>query len=99
MATMLEDFSVATFRDRLGETFRLRDESGATLDLVLIDTRGLPSHSGVREPFSVVFRAPARPVLDQMIRRLQHPELGAFELFLVPIGPDDLGMRYEAVFT
>ena len=96
---MLEDFSVATFKDRLGETFCLRHESGETLDLVLIDTRGLPSHSDGREPFSVVFRAPATPVLDQMIRRLQHPELGAFELFLVPIGPDDVGMRYEAVFT
>ena len=66
---------------------------------MLIDTRGLPKHSTGREPFSVVFRAPATPVLAQMIRRLEHPELGAFELFLVPIGPDDVGMRYEAVFT
>jgi hypothetical protein len=96
---MLQHFSVATFKDRLGETFRLLPDSGEPLDLVLVEARGLAKHSNTREPFSVVFRAPATPVLAQMIRRLEHPELGAFELFLVPIGPDDVGMRYEAVFT
>ena len=45
------------------------------------------------------FEQAATPVLEQMIRRLEHDELGAFELFLVPIGPDDTGMRYEAVFA
>jgi hypothetical protein len=33
--------------------------------------------------------------LPQRIFRLEHAELGAFELFLVPIGPGE----YEAVFT
>ena len=99
MSTMLEDFSIATFADRLGETFRLQDASGAPLELELIDARGVQGDSDGREPFSIVFRAPASPILDQMIRRLEHDELGAFELFLVPIGPDDTGMRYEAVFA
>ena len=97
--TMLDDFSVATFADRLGETFRLHRESGAPLALELIDARGVAADSDGREPFSIVFRAPATPILDQKIRRLEHDELGAFELFLVPIGPDDTGMRYEAVFA
>jgi len=29
----------------------------------------------------------------------QHPEMAGLELFLVPIGPDAHGMRYQAVFT
>ncbi len=28
-----------------------------------------------------------------------HPQLGAFDLFIVPLGPDDEGMRYEAVIS
>jgi hypothetical protein len=52
-----------------------------------------------REQFSLVFREPSGVVLPQMIYRVEHDELGAFELFLVPIGPDAEGMRYEAVFT
>jgi hypothetical protein len=52
-----------------------------------------------RAPFSVVFRGPPAPVLPQRIYRLEHGRIGAFELFLVPIGPDGSGMRYEAVFT
>jgi uncharacterized protein DUF6916 len=31
--------------------------------------------------------------------RFQLEADGAFELFLVPLGPDEAGMRYEAVFT
>ena len=96
---MLQGFGIATFSERIGETFRLRDGTEAPLELVLIEARGLPGRAAGREPFSIVFRAPAEPVLEQRIRRLEHDELGAFELFLVPIGPDEAGMRYEAVFT
>jgi hypothetical protein len=30
---------------------------------------------------------------------MEHAAIGTFELFLVPIGPDREGMRYEAIFT
>ncbi len=30
---------------------------------------------------------------------LEHDQIGSFALFLVPIGPDAEGMRYEAVFN
>jgi uncharacterized protein DUF6916 len=32
------------------------------------------------------------------IHRVEHEELGALDVFLVPIGPDQAGMCYEAVF-
>jgi hypothetical protein len=31
--------------------------------------------------------------------QLQHERLGAFELFLVPVGQDQDGVYYEAVFN
>jgi hypothetical protein len=74
--------------------------------MVLVETADLSTGGGQgvagsrrRAPFSTVFRGPATPILPQRIYRLQHPEIGGFELFLVPIGPDERGMRYEAIFT
>jgi hypothetical protein len=37
--------------------------------------------------------------LPQRIYRLEHAALDPLEIFIVPIGPDAEGMRYQAVFT
>ncbi|WP_295435340.1 hypothetical protein [uncultured Thiodictyon sp.] len=52
-----------------------------------------------RQPFCVLFRGPALPVLPQRTYVMNHDSLGRLEIFLVPLGPDGQGMRYEAVFT
>jgi hypothetical protein len=52
-----------------------------------------------RSPFSLVFRGGPSPPLPQRIYRVEHEALGALDIFLVPIGPDEVGQRYEAVFT
>jgi Domain of unknown function (DUF6916) len=54
---------------------------------------------GNRLPFSLFYRGPLTPVLPQRIYPVEHPGLGILELFLVPVGPDDGAMCYEAVFT
>ena len=51
-----------------------------------------------RVPFALVFRGPAGDVLPQGTYHVEHDALGAFDLFLVPIGADADGVRYEAVF-
>ena len=48
---------------------------------------------------AALFRGPMTPLLPQRIYPLEHAQLGVFELFLVPIGPDQHGMCYEAVFA
>lgn len=100
---MLESFTAGTFTERHGETFRIRVDDSSAFDAELIevsvagdDRAGTESR---RTPFSLVFRGPKEIVLPQRIYNLEHAELGTFELFLVPIGPDDVGMRYEAVFA
>jgi hypothetical protein len=30
---------------------------------------------------------------------MEHEEIGVFDLFLVPIGLEEIGLRYEAIFT
>jgi uncharacterized protein DUF6916 len=92
---MLDTLSATIFSPRLYEPFTLSDGS-ARLDLELVEVTELGATTPERRtPFSIVFRGPDRPTLPQRIYRLEHAELGAFELFLVPIGPGE----YEAVFT
>ncbi len=99
---MLESFTLETFAPHLDEPFRLHLDAGDPLDLRLVEATplgGSTSPGGGRAPFSLVFRGPHAPVLPQRIYRLEHEAIGTFEIFLVPIGPDQAGTRYEAIFT
>lgn len=98
---MLDSLTVDAFASRIGERFRLTADAGTTLTVELIDatTLGSPGSARGRTPFSLLFRGPMTPVLPQRIYRLDHDALGTLDLFLVPIGPRDGGMVYEAIFT
>ena len=50
-------------------------------------------------PFALVFHGPADGALSQQTCRFRHAQRGEFELFIVPLGPDEQGMRYEAVIS
>jgi len=100
---MLDKVTVSRFRECLGTTFRIRSASGR-VDLELIEASPIGVQASApgasnRQAFSIVFRGPAEPVLMQQIHALEHAALGRLDLFLVPIGPDAKGMRYEAVFN
>ena len=94
----LDSLTAEDFRPHTGTIFRLADES-VECELIEVTGQEASARAGSRAPFSVVLRGPRQPVLDQRIRRLEHDEMGVLELFLVPIGPDNAGMLYEAVFT
>ncbi len=90
------------FAAHVGETFEVTQGRG--LSVVLIDASvtteaGGPGPEGQeRLQFSLVFRGPA-PALPQASYALAHEALGELELFLVPIGADADGVRYEAAFA
>jgi hypothetical protein len=94
---LLEDFTVGTFSGHLGESFRVFPDDSSMLDLELVSATEWGENSG--RPFSIVFRGPKDALLPQRIYRMEHEEIGAFEIFLVPIGPDDEGLLYEAIFN
>lgn len=94
------------FAQRLNDTFRIRVDESTCLDLELIEVTPLPVRSPrrgsappARTPFSLVFRGPKDPLLSQRIYRFEHESLGDLDIFIVPIGPDDEGVLYEAVFN
>jgi len=98
---MLERLAIDTFSPLLGDTFALHADATRTMDIELAQVTRLAetAPAGQRTPFSIVFRSASTAVLPQAIYRVEHATLGSFEVFLVPIGPDAGGMRYEAVFT
>lgn len=101
MRWMLEDLAYSDFFERVGEEFRVA-AGEAVVTLVLSEVTDLARRENPgprRQPFSLVFRGPLRPLLAQRIWPLEHPALGRLEIFLVPIGPDATGMRYEAIFN
>jgi hypothetical protein len=52
-----------------------------------------------QEQFSLRFRGDHAQVFPQQLYAMKHEEMGEFELFLVPVGRDDSGTIYEAVFN
>jgi hypothetical protein len=93
------------FADRVGEPFRatVGDGVDVTLELVEATESDEPGGSGPdgqeRRQFSLLFRGPAAPVLAQGTYPIRHGEFEDLRLFLVPLGPRDGAMRYEAVFA
>ena len=102
---VLEELTSQDFSPYLNQTFRLRGDAFGLLEAELIEVTDLPGdpadlkEGARRQPFSIVLVGPAEPVLHQSIYRVEHEKLGPLDLFLVPIGPNDKGMRYEAVFA
>ena len=96
--------SYADFADRLGQHFRIQLDGIEPIDLELVSARevGEPGTSagGQRRPYSLLFLGPeSTHYLQQHTYWLHHTELGDLDMFIVPIGPDGMRMRYESIFT
>jgi hypothetical protein len=103
---MLENFTLSTFTERQSKIFKLRLNSDLQLELALVGSSTIPPACpggsrppGARESFSVVFLGPKEFQLPQSIYPFEHPEIGSFEMFIVPIDVTPEGFLYEAVFN
>jgi hypothetical protein len=102
---MLESFTIEVFTPLLHEMFTLPQVApGFALELTevspVMDTGPRDPRVGKRRvPFSLIFHGPREVILPQQIYQMEHATLGMFELFIVPLGVDQQGVRYEAIFT
>ena len=94
----LEAFTAGDFAQLLHERFRLYPAGAAPFEVELIEVSETDQGSARRQ-FSLVFRGGPAPPLPQRIHAVEHDRLARLEIFLVPLGPDAEGQRYEAVFT
>ena len=93
---MERELTLADFADSVGRTYDVATGDrrvGLTLDRVA----ELPS--GIRSggSFRLEFLGPAEPVLPQSIYPFEDGG-ERFEIFIVPIGSEPGGTRYEAIF-
>lgn len=103
----MDDLTIESFADLTDRGFRLSLDGGVELHLELREVRSLgspppgrsPADRPWREPFSLLFQGPSEPLLPQRIYPLRHEELGGLELFLVPIGREQAGVQYQAIFA
>lgn len=94
MPELTKDF----FAARSGQVFGVALGDGRSLDVELVHLRD--GRSGPRQAaWAVEFRGPRTPYLPQGNYVLSQPEVGTFELFLVPVGQDGQGCYYESVFN
>jgi hypothetical protein len=104
---MMSDYLRAgTFSTQLNSPFRinLSPITAIEIELVEVTEKGgadsqRPSAAARQESFSVVFRGPHDKLLQQGMYQMQHNQLGALTLFLVPVGQDHEGLYYEAIFN
>jgi len=87
-----------TFAGRVGQEFRIAVD-GVTSVVATLTSATPHDATRVAAGFSLVFTGPVEPLLPQRIYRMLHGDLGEIDIFIVPIGRDGSGARYEAVFN
>jgi hypothetical protein len=94
---MLDNLHCEDYALHVNSKFQLSaGEQSWEIELLKVEDK---SPSPRQEQFVLHFRAPLDAPPYQSIFRLEHAELGAGELFLVPISRDQSGLYYEAAFN
>jgi hypothetical protein len=100
---MSNSWEFETFQDQIGTSYDVDTGPSSSHELILVDVRRLSSESGnpenSRDPFSLIFHGPLEPILPQGIYRFRRNAAESIEIFIVPIGPENNAMQYEAIFT
>ena len=99
---MLDHLTIESFQPHVGSTFWAEFPNGSKVELRLTAAAKVMESEAAqleRHPFSLYFLGPKSFLLQQHIYRLTHEQLGALEIFLVPVGQDANTYQYEAVFT
>jgi hypothetical protein len=94
----MQDATAQLFREHLNTEFRVQSADGISAGLVLAELSERDITKNV-EQFSLIFHAPAGAALPGGTHTLQHSALGAFDLFMVPVGPGVRRTVYQACFS
>jgi hypothetical protein len=92
---MAELLGSKDFAAHLHQVFRVETPTTLELEMTEVKDRSNPQI----EQFSVLFTGPTSPWLQQGSYTLLHAQMGEMILFLVPLGPRDGRMVYEAAFS
>lgn len=100
MTVDLASVTKETFDPHTGSRFTMHVGAEQSLQVELLETEAIRSPPNAKRPsFVLRFRSKERSHVPQQIYTLDHDQLGTLEIFLVPLGPDAVGMIYEAIFS
>ena len=105
MSTPTDSLSLAKFSASLKTRFRVRTSPATLVALELVEATerspapGAAGKEARYECFSLLFHGPADSFLGQGTYAFEHEGMGAFELFIVPVGQAPGIFHYQAIFN
>ena len=96
------ELTQGAFARVVGTAFRVDVANGQAATIQLLAVHPLPVPLGrapTGEGFGLIFTGRLSERFGQGTYTVDHPTLGRFAMFLVPIGPAGPDQRYEAVFN
>jgi hypothetical protein len=90
------------FRENLNTKFRVLVDAPRPIELELVEVKSYeskPNEQPGMERFALYFYGPEDIYMPQYNYPLEHDKIGRIAIFLVPVGRDERGFRYEAVFN
>ena len=97
MPNPLDALNSKIFTEQLHTKFKVELNGQPPVELELVEVKDRETAPKI-ELFSLEFRGPHAPRLNQQIHHFEHEKLGAFDLFLTAVGVDQEGLVYEVVF-
>lgn len=96
----LNDLNLLSFTEHLGTRFQASTPETAAVELEMVKAQdtGTNLEAG-QEQFAITFRGPLDVFLMQRTYTMEHPRMGKFDIFLVPIKQQQDGFYYEACFA
>jgi hypothetical protein len=101
----LSKITLERFASQVNTNFRFRIKKVGWVDFSLIEAKDLKpvfaqgSADDETECFYLLFQGPAELPLTQETYTVKHPDLGKFQMFVVPADADNGGPKYEAQFN
>ena len=101
MTVALQHLTTADFQSEIGKDFSIRFSTGVAMPAQLEKVLDLPAYPNLeRKPFSILLQTAQKDrYYPQAIYTIEHAVLGSMEIFLVPVGRNERGVQYEAVFS
>ncbi len=101
---MLDKLTSGDFIPYLNQEFHIYYAEEEYLSVILTDVKDSkmpPVRPDQRQGFSIIFQTgpDVKVMLRQHIFRVEHPQMGSYDIFIVPIGADANGRYYQAVFN
>ena len=96
---MLDKLRKEDFEPLIGTELKVTSGAAQT-ELEIAEVSELKSPSPrATPPFRLILRSRTGWRAPQGMFRVEHPTLGALEMFAVPVGPDAIGLCYEILFN